>query len=169
MNTMQRQVARFHEATGITRPDAPTIRNPGLRLNLMLEELIEIADAVGYALLDDPDNNTKRFVTNTEYLEYYGENTEGAVYDTDPIAAIDGIADLLYVTFGTGEEWGIDIEPFFNEVHRSNMTKVGGPVRADGKRLKPDTYEPPKLEPIFRRQQALALHDALEVQEEAAS
>ena len=38
----------------------------------------------------------------------------------------------------------------FDEIHRSNMTKVGGEKRADGKILKPEGYEPPNLEPILR-------------------
>src|SRR5574343_315707 len=58
----------------------------------------------------------------------------------------DAIADLLYVVYGTAVQCGIDIEPIFKEVHRSNMTKVGGYKREDGKYMKPDTYEPPDIE-----------------------
>jgi predicted HAD superfamily Cof-like phosphohydrolase len=40
---------------------------------------------------------------------------------------------------------GCDLDPFFREVHRTNMAKVGGPIRADGKRLKPEGWQPPRI------------------------
>jgi predicted HAD superfamily Cof-like phosphohydrolase len=52
--------------------------------------------------------------------------------------------DSLYVIIGTAVSYGIDIERVFDEVHRSNMTKVwpDGTVHYDehGKVLKPLTY-----------------------------
>lgn len=41
----------------------------------------------------------------------------------DFIGIVDGIGDLLYVIFGLCVCLGIDIEPIFEEIHRSNMTK----------------------------------------------
>ncbi len=71
----------------------------------------------------------------------------------DDLAAIaDGIADLLYVVYGTAVEAGIDIEPIFAEVHRSNMTKIGGHKNEIGKWVKPDSYSPALLEPIIKDQ-----------------
>lgn len=65
----------------------------------------------------------------------------------------DGIADLLYVVLYTANVYGIDVEPVFQEVQRSNMTKVGGTIREDGKLIKPDTYEPANIVPIILRMQ----------------
>ena len=62
------------------------------------------------------------------------------------------LADLLYVVYGTAVSYGIDVEPVFQEVQRSNMSKVGGSRRADGKWIKPPTYSPANLEPILARQ-----------------
>ena len=72
-----------------------------------------------------------------------------AIDDNDIVAAIDGMCDLIYVVLGTAAEFGIDLEPFWNEVHRSNMEKLGGEKRADGKQLKPDGWEPPDIEGIL--------------------
>lgn len=65
--------------------------------------------------------------------------------DLDIVGVADALADLLYVVYGAGEAWGLDLGPIFAEVHRSNMTKVGGPMREDGKNLKPEGWSPPNL------------------------
>ena len=62
------------------------------------------------------------------------------------------LADLLYVVYGTAVSCGIDLEPVFREVHRSNMTKVGGHKRADGKWVKPPGYSPARIQPILAAQ-----------------
>ena len=86
-------------------------------------------------------------------MEEAGE-FEDAVANGDWIGAIDAICDLLYVTYGAASAMGIDIEPFFDEVHRSNMSKVdpetGMPIyRDDGKVLKPSTYSPADLKKVL--------------------
>ena len=62
------------------------------------------------------------------------------------------LADLLYVVYGTAVSYGIDMEPVFQEVQRSNMSKVGGYKREDGKWVKPTTYSPANLKPILDKQ-----------------
>lgn len=61
----------------------------------------------------------------------------------------DALGDLLYVVYGTAVSYGLDMEVIFAEVHRSNMTKVGGWQREDGKWMKPNTYEPPNLSELL--------------------
>lgn len=52
------------------------------------------------------------------------------------------LADVLYVVYGTAASMGIDIDEVFKEVHRANMSKVGGVSREDGKVLKPEGFVP---------------------------
>lgn len=68
------------------------------------------------------------------------------------IKIADAIADLLYVVYGSAVTCGIDIEPVFDEIHSSNMSKHGGHRRADGKWIKPPTYRPPNIQPILDNQ-----------------
>lgn len=81
---------------------------------------------------------------------------EEALIAGDLVACADALSDLLYVTHGAGDAFGINLEPCFEEVHRSNMTKLwpDGTVhrRNDGKVIKPDTYSPANLEPIIKAQ-----------------
>ena len=71
----------------------------------------------------------------------------------DLAAIAKEMADLLYVTYGTAVSYGIDMEPIFQEVHRSNLSKVGGYKRADGKWVKPATYSPADIASILEAQQ----------------
>ena len=77
------------------------------------------------------------------------------------------LADLLYVTYGTAVSYGIDMEPVFQEVHRSNLSKVGGYKREDGKWVKPPTYSHADINPILEAQRehllalALSTHNTM--------
>lgn len=76
----------------------------------------------------------------------------------DLAGAVDGICDLLYVAIGAAVEFGIDLEPFFDEVHRTNMLKEGGATREDGKLLKPPGWQPPKIAEELERQRRTRPH-----------
>jgi predicted HAD superfamily Cof-like phosphohydrolase len=78
--------------------------------------------------------------------------TIAALLAGDIVATADGLADLLYVVFGTAVEMGINIEPIFDEVHRTNMLKVGGPTRGDGKIQKPEGWQPPRIRELLLAQ-----------------
>jgi predicted HAD superfamily Cof-like phosphohydrolase len=79
-----------------------------------------------------------------------------ACVDRDLVEIADGLADILYVTYGAGHAFGIDLDSCFDEVQRSNMTKIGkdGKViySAEGKVLKPDNYSPPNLAKVLEAQ-----------------
>jgi predicted HAD superfamily Cof-like phosphohydrolase len=49
------------------------------------------------------------------------------------------------------EGLGVDLSPFFEEVHRTNMHKLTGPKRDDGKQLKPADWKPPRIEEMYLR------------------
>ena len=63
----------------------------------------------------------------------------------------DALTDILYVVYGAGHAFGIDLDECFFEVHRSNMTKLGPdgrPIyRDDGKVMKGENYSQPDLTP----------------------
>lgn len=61
----------------------------------------------------------------------------------------DGCADVIVTVLGTAAEYGIPFDKIWAEVHRSNMDKKGGPMRADGKMLKPEGWLPPQIRSIL--------------------
>jgi predicted HAD superfamily Cof-like phosphohydrolase len=57
-------------------------------------------------------------------LEELGEYWQAAVEERDLVGVADAIGDLLYTVLGAAVIHGIDIQPIFDEIHRSNMTKT---------------------------------------------
>lgn len=86
-----------------------------------------------------------------EFREASGIN-EAVELKPDIVLVADALADLVYVVKGAAVTWGIDLEPIFNEVHRSNMTKIGGHKDELGKWVKPESYSKAELEPIIQKQ-----------------
>ena len=78
-------------------------------------------------------------------IEEEAREFRAAVDASDPVEIVDALCDLLYVVYGAACELGVDLEPFFREVHRTNMEKRHGYRRADGKWMKPDGWQPPRI------------------------
>ena len=70
-----------------------------------------------------------------------------AVANNDLLEVADALTDLLYVTYGAGHAFGIDLDKCFDEVQKSNMSKLGKdgkPIFNEfGKVMKgPDYFKP---------------------------
>ncbi len=84
---------------------------------------------------------------NEEYLE--------AIKSGSEVEIADALGDMLYILCGTILNHGLQnvIEKVFEEIHRSNMSKLdadGRPIyREDGKVLKGPNYFPPNLKPLL--------------------
>jgi predicted HAD superfamily Cof-like phosphohydrolase len=80
-----------------------------------------------------------------------------AVKNGDLVEIADALGDMLYILCGTMIEHGMQdkIEEVFDEIHRSNMTKLdydGKPIlRDDGKILKGHAYEKPNINQILKK------------------
>lgn len=65
------------------------------------------------------------------------------------------LADLLYVVYGTAEEFGIPLEKVFQEIHRANMTKLwdDGTIHrnAFGKVIKPPNFQKADIASVLRK------------------
>ena len=72
-----------------------------------------------------------------------------AVQKKDIKEVADALTDILYVTYGAGHAFGIDLDKCFKEVQSSNMSKLGSdgkPIYNDkGKVMKGPTYFKPDL------------------------
>jgi len=121
------QVAEFQKAFGVKMPSRPTLLP------------IKRAELRQNLLQEEVDEIKKGFT------------------DKDIVQIADGITDCMYILVGTAHEYGLAdrIVMLFDEVHRSNMSKMGEdgkPIfRKDGKVLKPEHYSPPKLARIISR------------------
>ncbi|GGM12035.1 hypothetical protein GCM10011594_34860 [Nakamurella endophytica] len=120
------QVRRFHEAFGL-----PVRRRPSAEV-----------DAREAAL-------------RTALIEEEVGELRAAAEAGDVVGVADALADIVYVAYGTAHVYGIDLDAVLDEVHASNMTKLGAdgrPVyRADGKVLKGPGYRRPDVSGVLGR------------------
>ncbi len=121
-------VHEFHSAFGLGIENSPTA-NLDMKKNLLRYELMR--------------------EENEEYLE--------AANNNDLVEVADALGDMLYILCGTIIEHGMQdkIEEVFNEIQRSNMSKLGAdgkPIyREDGKVLKGPSYFKPNIKEILDR------------------
>ena len=119
-------VKLFHEAFKIGYLESPKA-NLGIEKNMLRYKLMR--------------------EENEEYLE--------AANDNDLVEVADALGDMLYILCGTILEHGLQhkIEDVFNEIQRSNMSKLdenGEPIyREDGKVLKGPNYFKPNISEIL--------------------
>ena len=77
------------------------------------------------------------------------EELTEAMNNKDLLEVADALTDILYVTYGAGHAFGIDLDQCFEEVQNSNMSKLdknGKPIYNDsGKIMKGPNYFKPDL------------------------
>ena len=77
------------------------------------------------------------------------EELKEAIKNKDLNETIDALTDILYVTYGAGHAFGIDLDKCFDEVQNSNMSKLdenGKPIyNESGKVMKGPNYFKPDL------------------------
>jgi|TARA_B000000609_G_scaffold115599_1_gene89937 predicted HAD superfamily Cof-like phosphohydrolase len=98
-----------------------------------------------------PEKNKLRFKLMSEENEEYLD----ASNNNDIIEVADALGDMLYILCGTIIEHGMQdiIEPVFDEIQKSNMSKLGedgNPIfREDGKVMKGPNYFKPDFKKFF--------------------
>ena len=82
------------------------------------------------------------------------EELKKAISEKDILEIADALTDLLYVTYGAGHAFGIDLDKCFGEVQNSNMSKLdenGKPIyNESGKVLKGPNYFKPDLSKFIK-------------------
>ena len=77
------------------------------------------------------------------------EELKQSMNDKDIIEVADALTDILYVTYGAGHAFGINLDKCFEEVQNSNMSKLGNngkPIyNESGKVMKGPKYFKPNL------------------------
>ena len=113
-------VAEFHESFNLPMQPLPTT---------------EIGDYLAKLRIALLEEEVGEFVTASE--------------KGDLIGIADALADITYVVYGTALTYGIDLDSVLQEVHRSNMSKLGTDgkplLREDGKVIKSEQYFPPDI------------------------
>jgi len=81
------------------------------------------------------------------------EELTEAMQKKDLLEVADALTDILYVTYGAGHAFGINLDECFNEVQKSNMSKLGNDGKPiydqSGKVMKGPDYFKPNLKKIL--------------------
>ncbi len=82
------------------------------------------------------------------------EELKKAIKEKNLLEVADALTDILYVTYGAGHAFGIDLDKCFNEIQESNMSKLGGdgkPIYNEiGKVMKGPKYFKPNLNKFIK-------------------
>lgn len=155
------KVKQFHLAFGqpVARyPNTATmdIDRVNLRNGFIMEEYDELREAQGFVPCKPTlfERVLKRIFPKLQFVTRYER------FGTPDIVEIaDALTDILYFVYGSGLEYGVDLDACFEEVQRSNLSKLGEdgkPIyRADGKVMKSNLYQRPKLDLVLRDQKPL--------------
>lgn len=117
----------------------------------LVEDFMEAMGQEVNAIPTFPEEEIQRL--RLDLIEEELDELHYAIANKDMVEIADALGDLLYVVYGAGHAFGIDLDECFKEIHASNMSKLGPdgkPIkREDGKVLKPDTFFPPDLKSIL--------------------
>ena len=101
------------------------------------------------SLSSEKINNLRISLINEELEEF-----KEAIRNKDLKEAADALTDILYVTYGAGHAFGINLDKCFDEVQRSNMSKLGEdgkPIYNEfGKVMKGPKYFKPDLSKFLK-------------------
>jgi predicted HAD superfamily Cof-like phosphohydrolase len=114
----------------------------------------DFMEAFGQEVLTEPtlpEQNLAKL--RLELIREEVEELNVGIEGMDIVEIADALTDILYVVYGAGHAFGIDLDECYHEVHRSNMSKLGAdgkPIyREDGKILKGPDYFHPNLKDIL--------------------
>ncbi len=124
-----------------------------------IKAVTEFHNAFRLSVEDKPKSDISSEITELRYNLMKEENEEylQAVKSNDLIEIGDALGDMLYILCGTIISHGFQdkIEAIFDEIQRSNMSKLGAdgkPIyREDGKVLKGPNYFKPDIEKILKK------------------
>ena len=95
-------------------------------------------------------NNLRLSLIEEELKEF-----RDAIKNNDLLEVADALTDILYVTYGAGHAFGINLDECFDEVQNSNMSKLGDdgkPIyNENGKVMKGPKYFKPNLNKIIKK------------------
>ena len=118
------------------------------------EKVKEFMNTFGQEVKNNPEfPNEKIIDLRKKLIEEEFKELKDAIKDDDIVEVADALTDILVVTYGAGVAFGIDLDKCFEEVHRSNMSKLsqeGKPIYNEfGKVMKGPNYSPPDLKKLI--------------------
>ena len=132
-----------------SKPELPDRETRLLRARLIFEEALEFVVASGCTISPKFNISDNSMIAEYEVVEA-DEDTNLSL-----VEMVDAIGDILVVTYGAANACGVEVQPVWDEIQRSNLSKVwpDGTIhkREDGKVLKPDTYSAADISNVLNK------------------
>ena len=117
--------------------------------------MTEFHQVYGLPVRDVPDTRVPEKQLRIDLIAEEFEELQEALAADDVVETADALADLLYVVMGAAITFGVPIDEVVDEVHRSNLSKLGEdgqPIRReDGKILKGPGFFTPDIAGVLER------------------
>ena len=115
----------------------------------------EFMKTFGQEVKNEPSFSTNKInELRVSLIQEELDELKEAMQNKDLLEVADALTDLLYVTYGAGHAFGIDLDKCFNEVQNSNMSKLGEdgkPIYNElGKVMKGPNYFKPNLKKFIK-------------------
>jgi len=97
-------------------------------MNSNFQQVREFHEAFGLKIRDRPCKSIfedkKTLKLRIDLIQEELDELKQAISEKDIVEVGDALADILYVTYGAGVSFGIDLDKAFHLVHQSNMSKL---------------------------------------------
>lgn len=152
-------VKEFHQSFGHPvreQPEVPDTKTIKLRLALILEEFIELSEAC----CKTDSTKSQVYLNHLIAADIALKTLDESDLSVDLVEVADALTDINYVTYGAGHCFGLDLDACMQEVHQSNMSKLGEdgrPIYSEqGKIMKGPNYVKPDVAAVLAKQREFA-------------
>lgn len=122
------------------------------QINSQLEQVRQFMAGVGQDVATETRFNPECVSLRLRLHAEEYEELVNAMGAGDLVEIADALADLMYVLLGTAVSMGIPLDEVFEEVQRSNMTKLLDGLKDEGgKVIKGPSYRPPNIEAVLAK------------------
>jgi predicted HAD superfamily Cof-like phosphohydrolase len=120
-----------------------------------LEDIKNLMNLFQQPVRTTPTVRVSEQEAHLRYVLVHEESNEllTAIKENNLEKIADGIVDTIVVTLGAACTYGIDVQPIWDEIHKTNLLKSTGPINpVTGKKQKPEGWKPPEVVRLLKEQ-----------------
>ena len=137
--------------TKLTKP--PLLELPFMKLQTDMKKMMDLFGQTTRRFPEDPKVSDQEAKLRHKLIEEESQELLVALESGHLPSIAHELVDVLVVTIGTANNYGIELDDLWNAVMKANLAKVGGPKDpVTGKQLKPKDWQPANIKAELRNQ-----------------